>query len=224
MNTCFIVTGKLTEESVYNLVQSYKNVRDKILSTWIDTDPNLLNVLNIIGFIIVLNDIKDVPHITQLNVQIKCIKSGLLKAKKLGYSHCIRSRTDIFTEDFNLFRTVTEPLYSNKLCCLNGQHLMNQDKIDPNITYFIDLIVSGPTSEMEIFYKEYPAVTDLRPPEIFLQETYTGKDKLTRDEIHNMINFCIDTVSKHNIKIYWVPKHGNFELIFDLNRRFWFFT
>ena len=56
------------------------------------------------NFIVLLNDdftLKNDQH--KHNRQLLPIRNGLLEAQKLGYKYVLKSRTDIFSKDFQKF-------------------------------------------------------------------------------------------------------------------------
>ena len=54
-NTCFVITGLIDEEYTPFLIESYKDINHKIVSTWYDQDKIQLDILESNGFILVLN-------------------------------------------------------------------------------------------------------------------------------------------------------------------------
>lgn len=218
LNTTYIITGLINPQFTLNLCKSYSNIKNKIISTWKDQDITLLKILSDNGFDIILNDYPDVKK--SVNFQNKCIYNGCIYAKQLGFTHCIRSRTDIWSLQFHEFMECTEYKYKNKLCCLAMEHSIGECE---KKYFFHDTIVSGPVNEMIKFFSNFQNEDDTRSPEIFNQEMYLKKTKLNEDDIRTMINFCANDARKKGILILWFPSKGKFELINDLTQRSWFF-
>jgi hypothetical protein len=52
-NTCLVITGLIQEDYIPFLIQSYGNMKNKIVSTWLNQDESLIEMLRLNGFIIV---------------------------------------------------------------------------------------------------------------------------------------------------------------------------
>jgi len=204
-DTCVVISGLLKNEYINALLITYKNVKNKIITTWEDQPKELIEMLKNNGFIIVLS--KPITfdsynqHISTL-VQITTIKKGIEKANELGFKYVIKMRTDITCNNFELFCKVIENMYKNKITVLCG--IFN---------YFSDLMVAGPIEEMILFYKNIPSNKDTRSPERYLMEEYMNDPNTTVEQFKSKVNFCLPEVRKYNITMYFISKR--WEIIFD---------
>ena len=87
-DTCFVITGLIEEEYIPSLIKSYEKISHKIISTWINQDENLIQILRTNGFIIVQDNCPIINK--QTNYQSKAIHNGCLIAQELGYKYVIR--------------------------------------------------------------------------------------------------------------------------------------
>ena len=81
-DTIILITGQLNSLFTERLIETYKNVDHKIISTWDNTKKELIDNLEKNRFIVVLNDDKAIKNcmITHKhNSQIMCIKTGIEK-------------------------------------------------------------------------------------------------------------------------------------------------
>ena len=65
-----------------------------IVSTWDYEAPNTLNIIENLGCIVIKNTIPQIKDYAHVNYQIKSTRTGLQKAKELGYKYVIKTRTD----------------------------------------------------------------------------------------------------------------------------------
>ena len=98
-DVCIIITGKIVPQYINEIINTYKNIKNKIISTWIDQDSSLVNTLYENGFIIVLNNYPE--RKTTFNFQFTQMKYGILKAKELGFKYVLKFRTDTYIKNFN---------------------------------------------------------------------------------------------------------------------------
>ena len=111
-DTVILITGQLTNEFTDKLIKSYNNIKDKLVSTWKYTDKDIIKKLKDSDFMLILIDddtIKKDQH--KHNRQLLPIRNGILEAKRLGYKYVLKSRNDVFSNDFERFLTVTQHLY-----------------------------------------------------------------------------------------------------------------
>jgi hypothetical protein len=191
MDTALIITGMINEyRVVVRLIQTYEHVKNKIISTWKYTHPSFIEALRDEGFICILND--PPPYIHTVNMQQVAIASGLLMAKEMGFKYCIRSRTDIYPNNYELFCEKTRALYTDKITVF---------------TYFMghicDFVVMGPTDEMLVFFSHQLESGDAGN-ELFLMEKYTGRKDLTQDECSKYVNYCLDICRENGIEHSWL--------------------
>lgn len=224
---CIIITGLIRNEYIGELVNMYKNIHNKIISTWIDQDKLLLNILEKNGFTILLNEYP--RRITSVNCQNTQVKFALLKAKELGFKFASRFRTDMYIKDFEydsvdikLFKDV---YYLNNVISSNISPIRNSDTllrfIDGSrhlydkITFICgelchginlhpnDLLYFGPIDELLVMFDntEY-AGDDLGSDKMIIEE-YFKKSVSTILEYKSNINSCIDICVNNNIDFFW---------------------
>jgi hypothetical protein len=192
-DTVTIITGLLNDIFVPRLIYSYRNIKNKILSTWKDQDPTLLSDLSENGFIIILN--KYPEHKCSMNYQITLTKTALDYALQEQFSYVCHMRTDVFPSDHIKFLDVTRELYTEKLTVLCGIHT--------NIIYFLDIITIGHIYTLLKFYGTLQKKNDERPVELFLLENYNEVANLTREQIKINMHFCLETCQKNRVEFVW---------------------
>ena len=198
-NTMILITGQLNELFARRLIETYKNVYHKMISTWNNTNKEIIETLEKKGFIVLLNSdqpLKKYRITLKDNLQILCIKTGVEKAKELGYKHVLISRTDIFSNDVERFIKVNQNLYLEKIMVICGIKTKSVG------VFFLDIIVAGPIEKilsMFILKKS----TDRTPYEIYLLRNYTKKRLVTQDKMHEFFNFALPNCRKHRIELTW---------------------
>lgn len=193
-----IVTGLLDPEFIPRLIESYKNINYKILSTWVHQDTDLLRHLEDNGFIIVVSE--DPVHRTSVNFQNTSAMAGIARAEKDGYKYVFQTRTDMFPSDIQKFLECTKDLYMEKIMVLNG--------IDTGVVFYTDVLFVGPIQEIRRLRTPLQQPGDERCPELFLIESYSNKNNMTRDDIKSTFAFCADRCRQFDIEFIW---HRNWE-------------
>ena len=195
---CFLVTGKLTPKYVAYAHYSYQSIPQKVLSTWLREDPILIESMRSLGFIIVLNE---EPHVkSSANFQSVCIVNGLQKIKEMGYTNCIRCRTDFLFERLSTLPEILGPLLQTKLLCLSG---MSCDV--PKSWYYLDVIVAGTCDRMMQFFQ--PLMTENTEfSEKFWLESYLGRPMTTKGDVKEVFDFFGLALPGHPIEGLWVEK------------------
>ncbi len=192
-NTVILITGILVPEHVDNLIITYNNIENKIISTWENSDSESIDKLLKNNFKIIFSKLEEQEY---SNIpQLIPIVNGIQYAKSLGYTYLLRSRTDIFSHDFLKYLEKTKHLYRNKITAISG--------IETNIIYFLDIIVCGSIEKLEKFYK-LQEKNDTTVLEVFLLENICGKKNLTRNDIKNNVEFTLDICRNNNIEFIWV--------------------
>ena len=168
-DTIILITGQLNANFTDRLIESYKNISNKLISTWKDTPSELIEKLKNDNFIILLNDeeyLKNDQH--KHNRQLLPIRNGILEAEKLGFKYVMRTRTDIFSNDFDKYLMKTRSMYKDKLTFIAGIKNVKWG------IYFLDIIVSGEISKMlSMFVIKEPK--NKKAYELYLIEMYTKK-------------------------------------------------
>lgn len=185
-----VITGILKPIYVIHLVQAYIHTKHKLISTWKDEDPNLLNILDKSGFIVVLSE--KPAHMTSYNAQAVTSVAGISRAAELGFTHVCRTRTDVFPTNHEYFLHCTRDLYISKVMAICGVR-----------DWFLDIIMMGPTSEMLKAFSGLEMPGDNRSPEQIILEnlyagTFSGKDK-----IQSILNFCLPICKEKGIEVIW---------------------
>jgi hypothetical protein len=206
-DTVTIITG-LIDSVDHNkmLIESYKNIKNKIISTWKTTSTDLIKQLEEAGFIIVLNNQPEIIvnkyPLQNPNYQLKTIYNALIKAGDLGYKYICRMRTDVFPTNHLLFLDVTRDLYQDKLTVICGCDL----GLGP---FYLDIQVSGYLPEMVKMFNKLKSLDDKRPSEIYIIEEYTKKTNLSNADIKLYLNYCLDRCINNNIEMIWFhPNEG----------------
>jgi len=198
-DTCFVIFGLLQDNYVDYLIESYKNINDKIVSTWKDQDKNLIEKLENNGFKILLNDLPKVKNST--NFQIIHNRNGSKKALELGYKYSLNLRTDLVPNNPTRFREVLKPLIQEKLSSLAwfGHHS----------GYILNHFICGPCEEVMNFYGTTENESDTIYSEKFMQENYFKKENITFEETQNKFNYCIKELKDNSISFFWIkyPDH-----------------
>ena len=190
--SCFLITGKLIPEYIDGLIYSYKHTDNKIISTWENEDQDSINKLKANNFIVILNSLK---HQNINDFRPIPIVNGINYAKKNGYEYILKSRTDIVSSNFIEYLKIVQQLYTDKITVISGIETIDG-------IYFLDIIVSGKTDDMENFFTIKYA-DDNRFIEKFVLESYINKTNLTKVDIRNHIHFSKDLCLKHNIDFIW---------------------
>jgi hypothetical protein len=98
-----IENKQFTLETLKLYKKRYPNVQ-LILSTWNNYEDSVISEFTNIGVEVVTNSMPDYFGISNINLQIKSTKMGILKAKESGCQYCLKTRTDqrIYKHDFIL--------------------------------------------------------------------------------------------------------------------------
>ncbi|MDC0273006.1 WavE lipopolysaccharide synthesis family protein [bacterium] len=105
-----VMQGPIIEKNDFTLEtlklykKRYPNI-SIILSTWDNYEKDLISKFTKIGIEVILNSMPDYFGISNVNLQIKSTKSGILKARQAGCQYCLKTRTDqrVYKHDFILF-------------------------------------------------------------------------------------------------------------------------
>jgi len=191
--TIVVITGLLNYIFVDNLIESYKHVSHKLVSTWHDQDKDLVEILRHNNFKIVLSNYP--PYKNSTNVQIYATRQGALEAQKLGYKYVCHTRTDVFPLDYIQFLERCAHLYSEKLMVICGIPLEQ---------YFLQILTAGPVDDILKFYNKLQEPTDNRCPEAYLMETYIGGRGLSKETIKSHFNMCLKVCRQYGLEFIWV--------------------
>jgi hypothetical protein len=194
-DTCVVITGVIDSSFVSPLINMYKDIPNKIISTW--RYQSHINEFIENGFMVCLNDYP--IHKNSTNYQTVNIRQGCIKAKELGFKYVIRMRTDLICNDMGLFMTVIEKFYKDKLTVLCG--------LQTTVFYYVDFFVAGPINEMLIFFNKEQETEDKRFVEQYWMEEYFNKSNITFDEFKQRINICLTDLRNNNIEMELISKN-----------------
>jgi hypothetical protein len=96
---CIIITGLLKPEYIDSIIHTYRNIKNKIISTWNDENIDFLNKLAQNNFIILLNEKPKITH-GYINQSLHII-NGCSKAKEMGFEYVLRVRSDCYIVNYN---------------------------------------------------------------------------------------------------------------------------
>jgi hypothetical protein len=197
MKSCVIVQGKIYKSILSDLLNTYKDIPDKIISTWDTEDLECINILRENGFEIIIQSIPEICNAS--NYQGKSMIGGILHAKKLGYTHALRIRADVKCNNMLLFISLLEKKYYNKLS------FMAFHRNIPNISepYLLDHFIYGNLEDQYNYWNICQEKNDTRYCEKFLQETYFGKIDITYDDIKDKIFLFIEDARELGIEFYY---------------------
>lgn len=194
INPCYIIYGFLCEEIVTGLINCYSNISDKIVSTYKGYDSSLFQRLNDNGFTVLLNDLEIYSDPT--NAEINQNRTGVQKATELGYTHTIHMNAELAVNDAILLRDTIKPLIETKMSSLAWFVDTNQ--------YILNYLISGPVTELSIFYGSDKDVNDPRYVQEFTQEIYFNKNDLTFEDTTDKFNYSIQQLKDNSIEITWI--------------------
>jgi hypothetical protein len=194
-DTCVVITGLLRSDFIQPLIDMYKDVPNKIISTWKD-QPHINEIENN-GFIIKLNDYPSYVNCT--NYQTVNIREGCLLAKSLGFPYVIRMRTDLICNDIVKFMGCIKHLYKERITVLGF--------IQTSLFYIIDFFVAGPISEMLLVFKEEQKEGDGRFVEQYWMEEYFNKKDLTLTDVKERLYSCLQVLQENNIDMELISKN-----------------
>jgi hypothetical protein len=226
-DVCIIITGKIIPVYINEIINTYKNIKNKIISTWIDQDSSLINTLYENGFIIVLNNYPE--RNATFNFQFTQMKYGILKAKELGFKYVLKFRTDTYIKNFyyeddniklikEIYSLNNENIPSNIELNNNNDKLLqfiNCTKHLYNKITFIsgelcnninihpsDLVCFGQADELLSIVYENDSNFDGMWEKVYL-DIYLKKSSTTISEYKNRINSCIIECINNNIDLFW---------------------
>jgi hypothetical protein len=191
-DVCLVITGLLQDNYVNEMIESYKNIKNKIVSTWNDQDTILIEKLKNNGFIVLTNDYPS--NKTSANVQALACYNGLKKAKELNFNYVIRIRTDMIVSDINKFIEIYLELMKDKLVSLYCHN--NNSGL-----YIDDFFIGGLIDKMILFYNLQQESTNTRFPEKFLQEKYMNTTNVTIEKLREFFVFSIEKLYQNNISV-----------------------
>ena len=194
---CVILQGQVYQGIIDELINTYKNISNKIISTWITEDKNCIDICRQNGFDVIVQDPPE--YITSVNYQVKSLSAGIKRAIELGFTHGFRCRTDIKINDIKkLLNILANTGESDKL-----KFFTMYQNYPGHPEYLTDQIAYGPLDKLLKYWSIYQQPNDSRFPELFLMETYFGRNKIKYSHIKDYIDLFIKTCYQENIKIIY---------------------
>jgi len=198
-DTVTIISGLVESIYIDYLIDAYKYIKHKILSTYSDTDSKILDIFKTNGFIVVLSDpLPDEENKICLGTarQVNHIQNGIKKALELGYKYVCRSRTDIFPQSHRKFLYLTRDLYKEKITSLCGIYL-------ENFAYYLDIIVCGTIENISHLFNKKQSLSYNKNSELWFLENYCNHPIDSEDDVKKYINFVADISRDNDIEIIW---------------------
>lgn len=227
--TCFIITGQLHDSTtVHNLIQSFENIEHKIISTWETENPVFLETLMDHGFKVLYNEVPEhinlknhsqhKDNIISANIQSYQIVQGCKLAIQLGFENCVRTRTDLVSNNYKLILETIFPLLSeDKLVSLSGitadMVSLPSGKILGKTGFYLDYFLFGKISQfIKYFDRILTQIHNNGGPERGWIESYLGKTTITSEDILSLFTFCAQELQSTSAVLMW---HGrcDYELI-----------
>jgi hypothetical protein len=194
---CIVLQGQLYPDILQELLETYKDIKNKIISTWDTEDNNCIDICKQNNFIILQQSIPE--YITQANYQVKSLTTGFEYAIKLGFKYAFRCRTDIKINNINKLLNILCTNYNNNK--LSFITMYKNCPISPD--YLLDYIAFGPLQKLKDYWSIYQLPGDNRFIELFLQEIYFKSNNIKLIDIFYKINFIQKDMYLNNIVIEW---------------------
>jgi hypothetical protein len=211
MRTLIVLQGRLSNYFiVQNIIQIYKDIKnDVIISTWVNEDTRLIDILKENGFNILLNELPEYLGINNCNLQTISTQKGIFNFLESDYTHVLKMRTDMIPRNLdytsysvNIFIDILKSISITDLVFLCWF-----DKYDKD--YLCDFFSFGPIDKSYKFWNVFQKLDDNYSPEHFLTYMYTGLDDPKYHEIKNIFKFSINELEKNNIKLIRTNPEGN---------------
>jgi len=141
-------------------------------------------------FEVIKNKIPSNPGIGNLNMQTVSTTAGLKLAKRYGFTHAFKIRSDIYFSDYDKLLRNLDYTKLNFLC----YHTHDGG-------YLVDYICFGPIDEM-LLYWDYYSEDYSRPADVQLSNKYLkNTDK--------KVSYILPILLKENIDAIWIKKGIN---------------
>ena len=200
-----ILNDNFTEETLKIYSKRFPNVK-LILSTWDEYDSRLIKRIENIGVEVILNVKPDYYGFSNINLQIKSAKEGILKALNSESEYCLKTRTDqrIYRRFFIIFLSISN-LFSNNKSLNSSQRLITISKNTFKYRLYgvTDMLMFGHINDMVNYWDiDY----DNRPvSEINLGKTVLDYSKANICEVYLCTKYLkkLNHDIKFNFKDYW---------------------
>jgi hypothetical protein len=191
---CIVLQGQLYPEILDELLFTYKDISNIILSTWNTENIDCINKCIECGFQVIIQDPPE--YKTQANYMVKSLSAGFKKAIELGYTYVFRCRTDIKINDIKKLLTLLSTEFTN-----DKLSFITMFKNLPNTPeYLVDNSAYGPLDKLSKYWGTYQLPGDQRFPELFLMETYFKNTSIIYSDIKDEVNFLSKELYKNNIE------------------------
>jgi hypothetical protein len=199
VKSCVVIQGQVYPQIVNQLIETYKDFPDKILSTWTTEHKESVDILRSKGFQIVIQEQPE--YKTPVNYMTKSLQKGIEFAETLGYTHVFRMRTDVRCSAFSKLVNILETDYLlDKL-----SFIMLCKNIPGGDSYLCDHIVYGPLFEIKKYFSSVQSVGDTRYSESLYQEEYFGisTSKISYDYLKDKVQFFINRCKMEDIQFHY---------------------
>ena len=237
-----VIQGPIIESKdfTYQTIKLYKRNYPKIyiiLSTWDDQNNTILNKIKELDVYVIKNKKPKFSGVSNINLQIKSSKEGILLAKHLGADYVLKTRTDqrfyeanVDTYFFNLL--LTFPLFNITNAQKSRIISMNLNSFKDRIYGITDMLNYGYIDDMLNFWTaelddRVEVIKESKRPECtpdklaflricevylvteFLKKIGTKLNWTLEDSFEKIAtHFCI--IDKESIDLYWY-KYNNLE-------------
>jgi len=199
VKSCAVIQGQVYPQIVNQLIDTYKDFPDKILSTWSSEDKESIDLLRTSGFQIVTQE--EPEYKTPVNYMTKSLQKGIEFAAMLGYTHVFRMRTDVRCSAFSKLVNILETDYLlDKL-----SFIMLCKNTSDGDSYLCDHIVYGPISDVKRYFSARQTVVDTRYSESLYQEQYFGvsTSSVSYDYLKDKVQFFLNRCSREGIEFHF---------------------
>jgi len=213
MRIAIIITGRI-DGYIDSLISQYANIINnksicKIISTCDNIDKLSIDKLLLNGFIFIQNIPPENMYTNSYNYQHWQYHEGIKVAKKLEYTHVLRTRTDLLISDINRFLDVYRNIYVNNpifLAYLNQQG-----------GYLLDYIYFFEISFYDNTIINYQNIDDTRFAEKYLCETHFGTHDWSI--LKNLVTLSFKELLLNDIQIEWIKhdRKGNISNNWNFN-------
>lgn len=182
-----------------SLINDFRDITDKVVSTWSDQSPDYIRDLEENGFKVIVNQVPDVRN-SKTYQQISML-AGLNYIKSEGsYTHVLRTRTDIHYSDIKKVLEIyasydeTKPTF---FCWFRNNNY--------ECGYLMNNVVYGPIDVVEKYFSYTCEGNEHIFDEVLFQETlFNDVEKpIPYDAIRNRINLSLDDLNKNGIVVSW---------------------
>jgi len=173
MKIAIVITGIVEEYFLDRMIAQYDNCDyAKIVSTWHNTNKNIITRLIQNGFIVVLSDFPENYFKCSANYQHYSTAMGINHCENApkNYTHILRVRADMICSDINELLKIYETMYQENKMIFVMKFFVGYEKC----SYLIDYAYFGSLNQTKKYANSIQMRNDSRFPEQFAQEEYFG--------------------------------------------------